>query len=148
MMTLCWWTKLIPGCVWDNAGHTGINGVVRVEQKTLVQTYRTVHTKGVIKGSVDWIHFQLPENENTTGHTPRWLLCYIKMPSADSDIVKSQQKTTFILSEMLTCLCDRIVSAIQMQFSINKTRHSVSYMCSLLARKRRKSCIKSPSNRS
>lgn len=58
------------------------------------------------------------------------------MTWAESDIVKpQQQKTTFILSEMLTCLCDRSVSAFQMQFTINKTRQCLVYVLTLSEKK-------------
>lgn len=73
-----WWTQRIPGCFWDNAVHIGVCGVVGVEQETLVQTRRTVHTKTVIKGAVDGIHFQLPEKENNMSRNQQWLLYFIK----------------------------------------------------------------------
>lgn len=91
----------------DNAVHIGVCDVVGVEQKTLVQTRRTVHTKTVIKGAVGGIHFQLPEKEKKTYHATHNDF-YISLNDIDEDIggdiVTPQQKQTFFV--MLTCPCD------------------------------------------
>lgn len=105
-----WWTQRIPGCFWDNAVHIGVYGIVGVEQKTLVQTRRTVHTKTVIQRAVDGIHFQMPE-EKKTCHATHNDFCILFNDTDENfggDIVTPQQNQSFFVKQ--TCSCESFTS--------------------------------------
>lgn len=50
---------LVPGCVRDDAGCAGVDGVVGVEQESLVQTSGTLRAQAAVCRSVEGIHFKV-----------------------------------------------------------------------------------------